>query len=194
MSDIPEDLTFEEPELACILENLQKGRKGSGKYHREGRKGFGKGELRDKKGFGKGEFRDKEGGKGNHLENYKQVRLSCKVIASTEAGEINQPMLRTKAVIDHSWPTLAAFSPVLVASSVDNWGILRKTVLRKRKTIHLFSAATKRQPQNPRPFSVAWPVTISVLRPFLPSRKRCLCTTQTLTRRMERSCSTQTLR
>ena len=30
MSDIPEDLTFEEPELACILENLQKGRKGSG--------------------------------------------------------------------------------------------------------------------------------------------------------------------
>ena len=49
MSDIPEDMTFEEPELACILENLQKGRKGSGKYHRKGRKGFGKGEFRDKK-------------------------------------------------------------------------------------------------------------------------------------------------
>ena len=64
MSDILEDLTFEEPELACILENLQKGRKGSGKYHRKGRKGFGK-----------GEFRDKEGGKGNRPENYKQVRL-----------------------------------------------------------------------------------------------------------------------
>ena len=64
MSDIPEDMTFEEPELACILENLQKGRKG-----------FGKGEFRDKKGFGKGEFRDKEGGKGNRSENYKQVRL-----------------------------------------------------------------------------------------------------------------------
>ena len=51
MSDIPEDQTFEEPELACILENLQKGRKGSGKYHRQGRKGYGKGEYRDKKGF-----------------------------------------------------------------------------------------------------------------------------------------------
>ena len=38
MSDIPEDMTFEEPELACILENLQKGRKGSGKYRRKGRK------------------------------------------------------------------------------------------------------------------------------------------------------------
>ena len=86
MSDIPEDMTFEEPELACILENLQKGRKGSGKYHRKGRKGFGKvefrdkkgfgkGEFGDKKGFGKGEFRDKEGGKGNRSENYKQVRL-----------------------------------------------------------------------------------------------------------------------
>ena len=75
MSDIPENLTFEEPELACILENLQKGRKGSGKYHRKGRKVFGKGEFRDKKGFGKGEFRDKEGVKGNRPENYKQVRL-----------------------------------------------------------------------------------------------------------------------
>ena len=53
MSDIPQDLTFEEPELACILGNLKKGRKGSGKYHRKARKGFGK-----------GEFRDKEGGKG----------------------------------------------------------------------------------------------------------------------------------
>ena len=75
MSDIPEDQKFEEPELACILENLQKGPKGSGKYHRKARKGFGKGEFRDKSGFGKGEFRDKEGGKGNRSENYKLVRL-----------------------------------------------------------------------------------------------------------------------
>ena len=66
---------FEEPESACVLESLQKGKKASGKYHRKGRKGFGKGEFRDKKGFGKGEFRDKEGGKGNRSENYKQVRL-----------------------------------------------------------------------------------------------------------------------
>ena len=28
MSDIPKDLTFEEPHLACNLENLQKGKKG----------------------------------------------------------------------------------------------------------------------------------------------------------------------
>ena len=75
MSNIPEDLTFEEPELACILENLQKGRKGSGKFLRKGSKGFSKGEFRDKKSFGKGESRDKENGKGIRPENYKQVRL-----------------------------------------------------------------------------------------------------------------------
>ena len=40
MSDIPEDQTFEEPELACILENLKKDTKGSGKDHRKGKKGF----------------------------------------------------------------------------------------------------------------------------------------------------------
>ena len=84
MSGIPEDLTFEEPELVCILENLQKGRTSSGKYHRKGRKGFGKGEFRDKKGFGKGEFRDKEGGKGNRPENYKQVRLKL------QGGRLNR--------------------------------------------------------------------------------------------------------
>ena len=38
MSGIPEDQTFEEPELACNLENLQKGRKGSGKNHRKARR------------------------------------------------------------------------------------------------------------------------------------------------------------
>ena len=62
MSGIPEHLTFEEPELACILAIFQKDEKRSGKDHRKG-----------KKGFGKGEFRDKEGGKGNRPENYKQV-------------------------------------------------------------------------------------------------------------------------
>ena len=30
MSGIPEDATFEEPELACMLESLQKGKKGIG--------------------------------------------------------------------------------------------------------------------------------------------------------------------
>ena len=60
MSDFPEDQTFEEPELACMVENLQKGRKGSEKIHRKGNKGFGK-----------GEFRDKEGGNGNRPGNYK---------------------------------------------------------------------------------------------------------------------------
>ena len=66
MSGIPEDATFEEPELACMLENLQKGKKGSSK-------GFGK----DKKGWSKGASRDvlkfstKEAGKGGRPENYK---------------------------------------------------------------------------------------------------------------------------
>ena len=35
MSGIPEDATFEEPELACMLESLQKGKKGSSKEARK---------------------------------------------------------------------------------------------------------------------------------------------------------------
>ena len=64
MSGIPEDVTFEEPELACMLETLQKGKKGSSK------KGCRKGEschvLR---------LSTKKAGKGGRPENYKQVRL-----------------------------------------------------------------------------------------------------------------------
>ena len=47
MSGIPEDATFEELELACMLENLQKGRKGSSKGFRRGKKGWSKVEFRD---------------------------------------------------------------------------------------------------------------------------------------------------
>ena len=38
MSGILEDRTFEEPELAYMLENLQKDKKGSSKGHRKGRR------------------------------------------------------------------------------------------------------------------------------------------------------------
>ena len=44
ISGIPEDATFEEPELVCMLENLQKGRKGSSKGFRTGKMGWSKGE------------------------------------------------------------------------------------------------------------------------------------------------------
>ena len=64
MSDIPEDATFEEPELACMLESLQKGKKGSGKGFRRSKKGWSKGESRDVS----------RAGKGGRPENYKQVR------------------------------------------------------------------------------------------------------------------------
>ena len=64
MSDIREDATFEEPELACMLESLQKGKKGSGKGFRRGKKGWSKGESRDVL----------KAGKGGRPENYKQVR------------------------------------------------------------------------------------------------------------------------
>ena len=47
MSGIPEDATFEELELACTLENLQKGKKRSSKGFRRGKKGWSKGESRD---------------------------------------------------------------------------------------------------------------------------------------------------
>ena len=38
MSGIPEDLTFEEPELACMLKNLQKGKKGRARAIEEARR------------------------------------------------------------------------------------------------------------------------------------------------------------
>ena len=66
MSGIPEDATFEEPELACMLEHLQKVRKGSSK----GKRGWSKGECRDVL-----KLSTKEAGKGGRPENYKQVRL-----------------------------------------------------------------------------------------------------------------------
>ena len=64
MSGILEDATFEEPELACMLESLQKGKKGSSKGFRRGKKGWSKGESRDVL----------KAGKGGRPENYKQVR------------------------------------------------------------------------------------------------------------------------
>ena len=70
MSGIPEDATFEEPELACMLENLQKCRKGSSKGFRRGKKGWSKGESRD--GL---KLSTKEAGKGGRPENFKLVRL-----------------------------------------------------------------------------------------------------------------------
>ena len=54
MSGIPEDATFEEPELACMLENLQKGKKGSSKGFWRGEKSWSKGESRDVLKAGKG--------------------------------------------------------------------------------------------------------------------------------------------
>ena len=38
MSGIPEDATFEEPELACMLENIQKGKKGRARVSGEARR------------------------------------------------------------------------------------------------------------------------------------------------------------
>ena len=182
MSDIPEDLTFEEPELTCILENLQKGRKGSGKYHRKGRKGFGK-----------GEFRDKEGGKSNRTENNKHVRLKLQG-DRLNRGWIDQPTRATYK--GRSRPQLAHVDDLLTRTRCFKCGELghlaRNCSQKKEDDPSLFSGV-RRQSQIPRPFSVAWRETISILRPFLPSRKGCFCQTQTLTRRKERFCSTQTL-
>ena len=63
-SDLPEDVTFEEPELACMLESLQKSKKGAGKGFRKGKKEWSQSESRD----------GSKAGKGGRPENYKQVR------------------------------------------------------------------------------------------------------------------------
>ena len=64
MSGIPGDVTFEEPELACMLETVPKGKKGSSK--KECRKGESRDVLK---------LSTKEAGKGGCPENYKHVRL-----------------------------------------------------------------------------------------------------------------------
>ena len=113
VSDIPEDQTFEEPELACILENLQKGRKGSII-------------VKGERDLAKVSTETRRVAKATAPKTTNMSDRSCKVIASTEAGEIYQPVLRTKDSIDHSLPTLVIFSPVLVASSLEKWGILQE--------------------------------------------------------------------
>ena len=70
MSGIPEDATVEEPELACMLENFQKGKKGSCKGFRRGKKSWSNGESRDVL-----QFSTKKAGKCGRPENCKQVRL-----------------------------------------------------------------------------------------------------------------------
>ena len=69
-------------------------------------------------------------------------------------------------------PKLTTFSPILVVSSVENWGILRGIALRKRRMIRLFSAATKDVVTGSETFSVVWRAMPPMLRPFLPWRKR----------------------
>ena len=85
MSGIPEDATCEELELACVLENLQKGRKGSSNGFPRGEKGWSKGESRDVL-----KFSTKEAGKGGRPENYKQVRLKLQS-DRLNRGWTNQP-------------------------------------------------------------------------------------------------------
>ena len=63
-SGIPEDATFEEPELACMLENLQKGKKGIGQGFPERQERLEQGESRDVL----------KAGKGGRPENFNQVR------------------------------------------------------------------------------------------------------------------------
>ena len=91
MSGIPEDARFEEPELSCMLENLQKDRKGSSKGFWRGKKGWSKGESR-----GGLKLSTKEAGKGGRPENYKQHRLKLQGVVSTEAGEISRLMERAE--------------------------------------------------------------------------------------------------
>ena len=70
MSVIPDDSTFQEPELACMLEDLSRRAERGRARVSEGKKGWSKGESRDVLKFSK-----KEAGKGGRPENYKHVRL-----------------------------------------------------------------------------------------------------------------------
>ena len=123
-SGIPEDATFEEKsELACMLESVQKGEKGSGKGFRRGKKGWSKGESRDVLKAGKG---------GLH-ENFKQVRW--KVHSDRlNRGWKDQPAHGTnKGRGVRSWLRRMLSSLALVVSNEESWSVLRRIVFRTRK-------------------------------------------------------------
>ena len=122
MSGIPEDLTFEEPELASMLENLQKGRKGSSKGFRRGKKGWSKGESRDVL-----KLSTKEAGKGGRSESYKKVRLKLQSDRLNRARETSRLMERTKGVVAHSWLRWMISSPAPVVPNLESWAISRNT-------------------------------------------------------------------
>ena len=65
MSGIPEDATFEELELACMLESSRRAKRDQAKVSAEAIKAGARGESRDVL----------KAGKGGRPENYKQVRL-----------------------------------------------------------------------------------------------------------------------
>ena len=93
MSGIPEGATFEEPELACMLESLQKDKKGSGQGFRRGKKGWSKGESCDVL----------KAGKGGRPENYKQVRWKLQSDRLNRGWKYQPAMERIKDVVVHSW-------------------------------------------------------------------------------------------
>ena len=98
MSGIPEDVTFEEPELACMLETLQKGKKGSSK--KECRKSESRDVLK---------LSLKEAGKGGCHENCKYVRLKL------QSDRVNKGWKDKSA--GYRW-MISLFSPVV--SSVES--------------------------------------------------------------------------
>ena len=98
MSGIPEDARFEEPELACMLENFQKGRMGSSKGFWRGKKGWSKGESR-----GGLKLSTKEASKGGRPENYKQHRLKL------QSYRLNRGLERAA----DSWNEQKAWSPTV---------------------------------------------------------------------------------
>ena len=97
MWGIPEDVMFGELELACMLENLWKGRQGSNKGFRRGKKGWSKGESRYVL-----KISTKEAGKGGRRENYKQVQLK---LHNDRLGVGWRPA--------SSWNELRAWSPTV---------------------------------------------------------------------------------
>ena len=99
---------FEELELVCMLENLQKGRKGSSKGFQTGKMGWSKGESRDVL-----RFSTKEAGKGGRLENCKHVRLKLQS-DRLNRGWRDQPAHGTNT--GHGRPQLAQVGDLLARS------------------------------------------------------------------------------
>ena len=113
---------------------------------------------------------DKEGGKGNHPENYKQVRLKLQG-DRLNRGWRDRPNRGTAK--GRNRPHFAQVEDLLTRTRCFKCGELghlaRNCSQKKEDDQSLFSGDKKMWSQDPRPFSVVSCAMTTMMKPFLPT-------------------------